>query len=86
MEKLLQPRKAITAHVWIVANVADDAVAASLAPERLAAKSFLPLPVLGVPGWWGANEDPRFYDDASVFRPPRTDALRAVQNASDTRT
>jgi hypothetical protein len=85
MEKLLQPRKAITAHVWIVANVTDAAVAASLAPERLAAKSFLPLPVLGIPGWWSANEDPQFYDDARVFRPMRTDALPAIESASDTR-
>ena len=27
-----------------------------------------PLPLLGVPGWWPANADPAFYDDASVFR------------------
>lgn len=36
-----------------------------------AAKPFAPLPVLGVPGWWPANADPAFYDDAWVFRPPR---------------
>ena len=35
------------------------------------AKPFLPLPVLGVPGWWPANENPGFYDDADVFRPAR---------------
>jgi hypothetical protein len=29
------------------------------------------LPVLGVPGWWSGNEDPAFYEDASVFRPNR---------------
>jgi hypothetical protein len=28
-----------------------------------------PLPVLGIPGWWPANEEPGFYDDAQVFRP-----------------
>jgi hypothetical protein len=25
--------------------------------------------VLGVPGWWPANQDPAFYRDAAVFRP-----------------
>ncbi|MFN7122209.1 MAG: DUF3025 domain-containing protein, partial [Hydrogenophaga sp.] len=34
-------------------------------------KPFTPLPVLGVPGWWPANEDAGFYADASVFRAPR---------------
>jgi hypothetical protein len=71
MEKLLQPRKAITAHVWVSEELTDDALASSLTPERLAAKAFLPLPVLGVPGWWTANEEPGFYDDADVFRPSR---------------
>ena len=71
LEKLMQPRKGITAHVWLVDNFTDDTLAASLAPERLAAKDFLPLPVLGIPGWWPANEAPEFYDDADVFRPAR---------------
>ena len=68
MEKLMQPRKAITAHVWVVDEITDDALAASLTSERLAAKSFLPLPVLGVPGWWAGNEELGFYDDPAVFR------------------
>lgn len=34
-------------------------------------KPFTPLPVLGVPGWWRANEAPAFYADQTVFRPPR---------------
>jgi hypothetical protein len=71
MEKLLQPRKAITAHVWVVDDLSDEALSLSLDSERLAAKMFLPLPVLGVPGWWDANEQPGFYDDADVFRPRR---------------
>jgi hypothetical protein len=79
MEKLLQPRKAITAHVWIVADLTDEAVAASLVPERIAAKSFLPLPVLGVPGWWTANAEPSFYDDAVVFRPLRSASEHALE-------
>lgn len=74
LEKLVQPRKAITAHVWRVpAGVEDlDAwLAQDLTDARLAAKPFVPLPVLGTPGWWPANEDPMFYADAQVFRPPR---------------
>ncbi|HEX6708332.1 MAG TPA: DUF3025 domain-containing protein [Albitalea sp.] len=60
LEKLEQPRKAITAHVW-------DGV--ELSAEDLAAKPFLPLPVLGIPGWWPANESEGFYADPGVFRP-----------------
>jgi len=71
LEKLMQPRKAITAHVWLVEELTDDTIASSLAPARLAAKDFLPMPVLGVPGWWPDNENPTFYDDADVFRAPR---------------
>jgi hypothetical protein len=71
MEKLMQPRKAITAHVWIVTAATDEALAASLSVERLTSRPFLPLPVLGVPGWWPANEAAEFYDDAEVFRPLR---------------
>lgn len=69
LEKLMQPRKAITAHVWLADAIDDETVASSVTSERLSAKDFLPLPVLGVPGWWAANEEPGFYDDAEVFRP-----------------
>jgi hypothetical protein len=31
-------------------------------------RSWLPLPVLGVPDWWNPNEQIGFYDDAAVFR------------------
>ncbi len=71
MEKLMQPRKAITAHVWIIDELTDAALASSLTPERLRAKLFLALPVLGVPGWWEGNTEPGFYDDVEVFRPIR---------------
>ena len=70
MEKLTQPRKAITAHVWVLPDAADMQahLVDTLTPERLAGKPHFPLPVLGVPGWWPANEVPGFYDDAAVFR------------------
>lgn len=78
LEKLATPRKAITAHVWRLApglgargiEAIDAWLAADLQAEKLRTKPFAALPVLGVPGWWSANEDPAFYKDASVFRSP----------------
>jgi hypothetical protein len=78
LEKLVAPRKALTAHVWCdpVAldslAVADPLLAARLTRTRLADKPFAPLPLLGVPGWWAQNEAVSFYDDVQVFRPRRT--------------
>ena len=46
----------------------DGWLAAQLTPERLAAKPFTPLPVLGIPGWWPENQNFSFYDDSLVFR------------------
>ncbi|MES2608829.1 MAG: DUF3025 domain-containing protein [Pseudomonadota bacterium] len=78
LEKLVAPRKPIVAHVYR-AQCAMDSVATTdawlaqqIEPGRWSAKPFTPLPVLGVPGWWPANEDPQFYADPQVFRPPRT--------------
>jgi hypothetical protein len=56
------PRKGLTAHVLLTDPLA-------LTPAQWASKPFLPLPVLGIPGWWPANEDPVFYEDKQVFRP-----------------
>ena len=84
MEKLVAPRKAITAHVRIVFAsddffaLSDEArqawidahVAAELAAGGLATARFTPLPVLGVPGWW-PGQDEAFYADTNVFRPRR---------------
>ena len=82
MEKLVVPRKPMVAHVYpapiAINTVAKDGMAAldawlaqEVQPGTWAAKPFTPLPVLGVPGWWPANEAPQFYADAQVFRPPR---------------
>jgi len=86
MEKLVTPRKAITAHTRVV-FVDDDYfalapaarrawidrdVAAMLTNEALTSGGFTPLQVLGVPGWW-PGQDPDFYGDTTVFRPRRTD-------------
>ena len=82
-EKLVQPYKAVTGHGWWVQARPDIAparldrqLAASLAAAaesgRLAGgRSFAPLPVMGIPGWCDGNDDPAFYDDASVFRSGR---------------
>jgi len=77
LDKLVRPRKALTAHVLCAPGrspsipIEDEAIAAALDPIHLAAKPFLPLPVLGVPGWCPRNENFSFYDDPLVFRPPR---------------
>lgn len=80
LEKLVFPYKSITAHVWrepVPMDLGDDFaawdhwLARRLQPEVLALKPYTPLPVLGVPGWWAANEVPGFYSDVAVFRPPR---------------
>jgi len=80
LEKLVQPYKSITAHVFAepVPEALGDDLAAwdgwladRLQPGTLARKPFTPLPVLGVPGWWAANEAPAFYADTQVFRAPK---------------
>ncbi len=84
MEKLVAPRKAITAHTRVL--FAPDAwfalgwddrrawidmqLAGLLAAEGLTTAAFTPLPVLGVPGWW-PQQDAAFYLDETVFRPRR---------------
>jgi hypothetical protein len=45
----------------------------ALAPSLLAH-----LPVLGIPGWWAANDSPDFYADAEVFRQQRRVASEQI--------
>ena len=80
LEKLVSPYKSVTGHVFrepVPIDLGDDPadwdrwLAARLTAAGLANKPFTPLPVLGVPGWWPANQDPAFYDDLTVFRPIR---------------
>lgn len=80
-EKLLNPYKSIVAHVWgIVANdqgtsvgkdedALDAQLASLLTADALVTKPFFPLPVLGMPHWWAANQRADFYADTQVFRP-----------------
>ncbi len=85
LEKLIAPYKACTGHAWIVAappeyfgwprdrqdRWLDCTVVESLVQGALDNRRYSPLPVLGVPGFWPANADPAFYDDAHVFRTAR---------------
>ena len=77
LEKLVSPRKSITAHVYQAQTAINDVaildqdLARDMTAPWLAAKPFHPLPVLGVPGWWPDNENFCFYDDSLVFRSAR---------------
>lgn len=66
LEKLLAPRKPLCARVLCVADVDAPLLPVALNPAELP-----PLPVLGIPGWWPANEGAGFYADDRVFRPKR---------------
>jgi hypothetical protein len=89
LEKLILPYKACTGHAWMVdvpdeyfswphaARDAwlDDAISRELSStQELTTRLFAPLPVLGTPGWWPANDTPSFYDDPAVFRAGRRQA------------
>jgi len=77
LEKLVQPYKSITLHIWRVPEGLGDMtdidawLAQDLQIDKLASKPFCPMPALGVPGWWPANEAHGFYEDGSVFRSVR---------------
>jgi hypothetical protein len=74
LEKLVRPRKDITAHVWRLQCPIDDMaemddwLAAQLTGSSLARRPFMPLPLLGIPGWCEENRQLSFYDDPMVFR------------------
>lgn len=75
-----KPHQGLTVKaLWLPlpAHTAIDALDAWMAEriergELLAADEHrLPLPILGVPGWFAANETEACYDDIDVFRPLR---------------
>jgi hypothetical protein len=75
LEKLMQAYKGITVHVLNaplptpMGDLEIDSWLCQLLHEDwLQTKPFMPLPVLGVPGWWSTNENPDFYTDKTVFR------------------
>jgi len=77
LEKLLTPWTGITAKCLFIKTLPeidlkslDAAIAEQWRENVIPDKSTLfPLPVLGIPGWWPANEDAAFYADQRVFRP-----------------
>lgn len=79
LEKLLSPWPGITAKCLFVPLPADTALATldTVIAQRwqeaavTAPAALFPLPVLGIPGWWPANEHAEFYDQQRFFRPPR---------------
>jgi Protein of unknown function (DUF3025) len=81
LQKLETPYKAITGHSFVLPMTAKQVIASrndaglidtilceQLTKEVLIAKPFLPLPVLGIPGWSYENQNPNFYNDPQVFR------------------
>lgn len=77
LEKLLSPWPGITAKCLYIRTSADcdlKSLDAAIAEQWRAnaindTSMLFPLPVLGIPGWWPANEDNAFYDNPRVFRP-----------------
>jgi len=77
IEKLLVPYKGLTAAVVCLpvmggsAAHADESAAQWVRGVALAPSLLGHLPVLGIPGWWPANDAPDFYADRGVFRAAR---------------
>ena len=90
LERAAAPFKAVTAKALVfdatreslddptLVDRVDARAAAHFAhPDSVAStRALQPLPVLGIPGWTPANEDPAFYADAAVFRPGRARAQK----------
>lgn len=95
MEKLLDPFVGLTAKVrfvdvtpaWFGASwkermaTLDATLAAALADpaDFTTPRVLTPLPVLGLPGWWDANTDPRFFENRGYFRASPEPGSRHVQ-------
>ena len=81
LEKLLSPYKSITAHVLCMPvppevqaagdQALDHWLSQWIQTDFIQTKPFVPIQVLGVPGWWPANENTAFYADDQVFRPQK---------------
>ncbi|MEC5385309.1 DUF3025 domain-containing protein [Uliginosibacterium sp. H3] len=71
---LLMPASAEVVRMPLMALCAwaDAHLAAQLhSSGQLVSADLCPLPILGVPGWWPANEEPAFYDNEQYFRRQR---------------
>ena len=87
-EKALAPYVGMTGHALLLeaaesgghdeinSDDADALAALALSAQITQPGDLSPLPVLGVPGWWHANQDSAFYDNTAYFRAGRTRTLR----------
>lgn len=94
MDKLIEPRKDMCAHTWVVlvkdewfgmnlvARMADldTRLSTQLKHHNFHTRDFCPLPILGVPYFWQDNRDAAFYNDATVFRAGRMRKLNPSNN------
>jgi hypothetical protein len=66
-------------------EIVDEYLAARIETDVLltAQERRIPLPLLGIPGWFAENENPACYDDTEIFRPLLADALRGIQTTPD---
>jgi Protein of unknown function (DUF3025) len=81
MEQLVsKPHRGLTVKVlWLRLTVntpleiIDQYLATRIASDVLltSQERRVPLPLLGIPGWFAENEDPACYDDVETFRPLR---------------
>ncbi len=77
-EQLLRPYLGLTAKAVLIQVTDLDAdLDAILAPIIATTDNFTsprylqPVPILGIPGWWAANETESFYHNRRYFRPGR---------------
>jgi hypothetical protein len=74
----VRPHKGLCAKVFAFSSTSFeqredlDALLAAQLDDLDSARLLMPLPVMGVPGWFRQNEVPGFYSDCSVFRPKPT--------------
>lgn len=55
-------------------RMVDATLSAAICADRclMSTRELLPLPILGIPHWWPANESPSFYANRDYFRPARS--------------
>jgi len=96
LEHARSPHKGVTAKALVLeapAELLDDPALVASMDERAAGhfacaealastQTLQPLPVLGIPGWTPANDDPAFYDDESVFRPGRRGERKGARSGA----
>ena len=98
-EKALSPYVGMTGHALLLetpdgCDLPDpsallaqaDALAANAMPARITQpRDLSPLPLLGVPGWWDANNDAVFYENAGYFRAGRTGKAERIGKGAGSR-